>query len=105
MDNARPDKPPLKERLKQLLSEYGSIALVVYLVLFAAVFAGFFVAISLGVRTDGTAEGLGTAAAAWLATKLTQPLRIGGTLVLTPVVGLLLAKLRGRGKGGAGPAD
>jgi hypothetical protein len=36
--------------------------------------------------------------AAWLATKLTQPLRIAGTLALTPVIAAVLKKWRGRSK-------
>lgn len=83
----------MKERLTRLLSEYGKIAITTYFVIFGLVLAGFIVAIRLGFSAQGTAETAGTVAAAYAATKLTQPLRIGATLVLTP----LIARLFGRG--------
>ena len=83
-------KAPLKERLKDLLAEYGRIALITYLVLFALVFIGFLIAISAGFETDsGSAGSLG---AAWLATKVTQPIRIGAALLLTPLVAKLVRR-------------
>lgn len=89
------DKPPLKERLKELFLEYGKVALGVYLVLFAIVFTGFLVAIIAGFdTTESTGKTMGTLAAAWVATKVTQPIRIGVTLLLTPLVGQLLRSRR-----------
>lgn len=94
---AEPEKrKSASERLKALLLEYGRVALGVYLALFAVVFAAFAVAISMGIEAGGAGGIAGTAAAAWVATKLTQPLRIAGTLVLTPLVGVALQR-RGRG--------
>lgn len=81
-----PVRAPLSERMKAALAEYGGVAITLYLIIFAAVLAGFAVAISLGVETESTAGSAGTLAAAWLATKLTQPLRILATLALTPLV-------------------
>lgn len=78
------------EKLKALLAEYGSLAITIYFVIFGVVFAGFAIAISAGFEPEGAAGNAGTIGAAWLATKLTQPLRIGATLLLTPIV----AKLR-----------
>lgn len=95
---ASSEKPPapagLSERMKGMLAEYGGIAVFVYLALFAAVLAGFAVAISSGVEVESAAGGVGTFAAAWLATKLTQPLRILATLGLTPLVAAGLRRLR-----------
>ena len=88
-----------REKLKSLLAEYGNVAIYTYLVIWVATLAGFAIAISLGVKTEGVASGLGLAGAAWLATKLTQPLRIAGTLLATPLVAAGLRKLRGK------PAD
>ncbi len=79
-------KPSFKDRLKNLVSEYGKIALAVYFAIFAAVYIGFLVSISAGIGDASTAETVSTAGAAWLATKVTQPLRIGGTFLLTPLV-------------------
>lgn len=82
----------MTDRLKQLLHRYGRIALVVYLALFAVVYLGFLVSISAGVSPSDTTSTVGVAGAAWLATKVTQPVRIGATLLLTPLVGRLFGR-------------
>ena len=88
-----------REKLKLLLEEYGRIVLWVYLVIWLVVLAGFAFAISAGFNVKSVStSGLGVLGAAWLATKLTQPLRIAGTLALTPVIATVLKKWRGRGK-------
>lgn len=84
----------MSERMKGTLAEYGRLALIIYLVLFAAVLAGFAVAIAFGVETASTAGNAGILAAAWLATKLTQPLRILATLAITPLAARGLKALR-----------
>lgn len=89
-------KPPLKERLKTLLEEYGPVAVVIYFSIFALVFAGFAIAISIGVPVESAAGTAGTLGAAYVATKLTQPLRILATLLLTPVIGRLVARFKPR---------
>ena len=66
--------------------EYGSLALWVYFVIFAVVLLGFVLAISMGFHVKSHAMTVGTWGAAYLATKITQPLRIAATLVLTPFV-------------------
>jgi len=96
-------KPPLSERLKALFAEYGQLAIVIYLVIFVVVLAGFAVAIRFGVQVEGTAGAAGTLGAAWLATKLTQPLRIAAALALTPVVAALRHRLRGTAPATAAP--
>lgn len=80
--------------MKGIFAEYGTLAIVLYLIIFAITLAGFAVAISFGVETDSAAGSAGTLAAAWLATKLTQPLRILATLALTPLVAAGLKRLR-----------
>ena len=83
------------ERIKALLAEYGRTAIVVYLVMFAIVFAGFLIAVgAAGYAPDGAASGAGVIGLAWLATKLTQPLRILATLALTPLVSAAVKRLR-----------
>lgn len=91
-----PPRPSLSERMKVMLAEYGSLALVLYLIIFALVLFGFATAISFGVAADSTAGSAGVLAAAWVATKVTQPLRILATLALTPVVATVLKRLRRR---------
>ncbi len=85
-ESSTPTKVPLTERLKALMLEYGSLALWVYLVIFVAVWAGFVLLISMGFHVNTHGKTAGTVFAAYLATKLTQPIRIGATLLLTPVV-------------------
>ena len=86
----------MKKKLEALLAEYGPIALAVYLVIFVVVFMAFSAAIGTGFEPDGVAQGAGLLGAAYLATKVTQPFRIGATFLLTPLV----AKVIRRGKRG-----
>ena len=76
------------------MAEYGRIALVVYLSIFVLTMAGFSVAIMQGFEVAGTSATVGTFGAAWVATKLTQPIRIGVTIVLTPIVGTFINRLQ-----------
>jgi hypothetical protein len=87
-----------RAKLKLLLEEFGRVAIWVYLVIWLTVLAGFAIAISAGFNVKGGPAGMGVLGAAWIATKLTQPLRIAGTLLLTPAVSALLGKWRGRAK-------
>lgn len=87
-----PAKPSLKQRLEALVAEYGVIVMVLYFGVFFLTLAGFAVAIQRGFQVESATAGMGTWAAAWVATKLTQPLRIGATFVLTPLVARLLGK-------------
>jgi len=84
----------MKDRLEALLQKYGKLALIIYFSIFGLVLAGFAIAIRAGVQVESAAGEAGTLAAAWVATKLTQPLRIVATLVLTPIVGKVLEKFR-----------
>ena len=83
-----------REKLKTLFAEYGSIAIWTYVIMWLCVLVGFAVAIATGFRASNGAVGLGVIGAAWVATKLTQPLRIAATLALTPVVAAALKKWR-----------
>lgn len=92
-------KKPWKERLEEHLREYGAIALVVYLTIWLTVWAGFTIAIATGLDVDSDAGGagmLGIVGAAWLPTKLTQPLRIGATFVVTPIVAGIWHRISGK---------
>jgi hypothetical protein len=83
------------EKLKALIAEYGRLAIITYFTIFALVLSAFYLAIVSGVDPSGSAQSMGTLGAAWLATKLTQPLRIGLTLVLTPIIGVAIKRIRG----------
>ena len=90
-------KPPLKERLKVLMTEYGFLAVLVYLstsVVSITVFTVLLQTADLkalgerfGVPLEGTSGLLGTLGAAWVLTKLIQVPRIFATLALTPLIG------------------
>lgn len=109
-DSASDAKPPLKVRIERLLSEYGRVALIIYFSIFAVVLVGFALAIQLGYSAvDGQGSGdpvttasaistAGTWGAAWVATKVTQPLRIVATIALTPLVARALPWLKSRAK-------
>ena len=86
----------MRKTIKHILTEYGTIALIVYFAIFFLVLGGFWMAIRFGWRSDSTAAGVGTFAAAYIATKLTQPLRIAVTVVVTPFIAKLYERLRGR---------
>jgi len=84
----------VRRTLKEIAAEYGAVAVVVYLAIFAVVLLGSWAAIHLGWKPSGVRGGVGTFTAAYIATKLTQPLRIAATLALTPVVARAYERLR-----------
>ncbi|MFL5383458.1 MAG: FAM210A/B-like domain-containing protein [Longimicrobiaceae bacterium] len=98
----------MRRTLKEIAAEYGAVAVVVYLAIFTVVLLGSWAAISLGWKPGGVRGGVGTFAAAYIATKLTQPLRIAATLALTPLAARAYERLRpsarARAAGGEAPA-
>ena len=85
----------MKKTIQNLLAEYGTVAVIVYFVIFFAVLGAFWLAIRLGWQPTSAAGSVGTFAAAYIATKLTQPLRIAATLVITPFIAKLYERVRG----------
>lgn len=85
-----------REQLREHFAEFGGIAIATYFTIFALTWIGFVVAIRMGVEVDGAAENTGSIGAAYVATKLTQPLRILATLALTPAVAGVWFRLAGR---------
>ena len=77
----------MRKTLKNIFAEYGAIAVVVYLALFFIVFIGAWMGIRLGWAPGGVAGAAGTWTAAYIVTKITQPLRIGATVLLTTFIG------------------
>ena len=91
------------QKLKDLMNDYGGVAIGVYFAIFAASMLTLSVLISMGMQSvfvklgvdlNSGASTATTLGAAWLGSKAIQPFRIIGTLALTPIV----AKLMGRGK-------
>lgn len=89
----------LKDRLQEHIAEYGKLAFGIFIFLGAVSLTGFYIAIKTGMDVGSSRSGTaGTLVAAWLANKVTMPIRIGATLVLTP----LLAKILRRAPKSAG---
>ena len=86
----------MRATLKPLLAEYGTIAVVLYLTIFTVVLVAAYFAILAGWGPTGVAGTAGAWTVAYLFTKLTQPLRIAATVVLTPVVARLWHRLTRR---------
>lgn len=84
------------QRFKALIAEYAGVAFATYFAIFALVLAGFALAISAGVQVETAQGGIGVLGAAYLATKLTQPLRIGATVLLTPIVARVVDRIKAR---------
>jgi hypothetical protein len=84
----------VRRTLKNIAAEYGAVALVVYLAIFAVVLLGSWAAIHLGWKPASAGGRVGSFTAAYIATKLTQPLRIAATLALTPVVARAYERMR-----------
>lgn len=82
-----PTQPSLKTRIEKLLAEYGPVFMVIYFSIFGLVLAGFAIAIGMGMQVESASGKAGTLGAAWLATKVTQPLRIAASAALTPLIG------------------
>ena len=77
----------MRKTLKNILAEYGMIAVVVYLTLFTVVFVGSYFAIRLGWTPGSVAGEAGAWTAAYLVTKVAQPLRIAATVLITTFLG------------------
>jgi len=81
-----------KESWQKLLEEYGRIAIVTYFGIFFSVLGGFYVAIRMGFNVESAAGGAGTFGAAYVATKVTQPIRIAVTVLITPFLARLIRR-------------
>lgn len=86
----------VRKTAQRLLSEYGAAAVVVYFALFFAVLFGSWAAIGAGWRPSGALGRVGAFTAAYVFTKLTQPVRIGATAVLTPLAARAWERITGR---------
>ena len=86
----------LLARFRDLMVEYGVIALIVHYVIFAIVIVGFWAAIRAGWESATATGTAGTWAAAYLAAKITQPVRIVATLAVTPLIAKLYERVRGK---------
>lgn len=79
----------MRKTLKNVFAEYGMIAVVLYLTIFLVVLIGAWLGIRFGWAPAGVAGNAGAWTAAYIVTKLTQPLRIAATVLLTTFIGKL----------------
>lgn len=79
--------------MQRILGEYGRIAVVTYFAIFFTVLFAAWAGIHFGWRPESVAGNVGTFTAAYIATKVTQPVRIGLTLVLTPLLARVYRRL------------
>jgi hypothetical protein len=89
----------LPTKIQNLLTEYGPVAIVVYFTIFFLVLLSAWTAIHLGWRPESVTGSVGTFTAAYLVTKVTQPLRIAGTLALTPLAAIAYRRIARRPPG------
>ena len=89
-------------RFRDLILEYGVIALIVHYVIFAVVIVGFWFAIRAGWQPTSSAGTAGSWGAAYIAAKITQPLRIIATIAVTPFVARLYERVTGKTRSGSG---
>ncbi|MCB9777442.1 MAG: DUF1279 domain-containing protein [Alphaproteobacteria bacterium] len=86
-----------KKSYKDLVARYGRVAVITYFSIFFSVLGAFWIAVqqgvdlaqglqALGFDTAGATSRSGTFVVAYGFTKLTQPLRIAATVVLTPLI-------------------
>jgi len=86
--------PSRRQRLRRFFAEYGALGLGVHYFVYVLVLIGFAVSIG-GSRTLLASSGtLGIWGAAYVATKLTLPLRALVTITLTPLLRGLIRRLR-----------
>jgi hypothetical protein len=86
----------VKKTLKGILAEYGVVAVVLYFAIFGMVLAGTYLAIRAGWTPKSAAGKTGTFVAAYVVTKLTQPIRIAVTVLLTPFFARVYERVTGR---------
>ena len=87
---------------RHVLAEYGVVALVLHYVIFGLVLGGAWLAMRAGWQPSSRIAGVGTWAAAYLVTKITQPVRIILTVALTPFVARGYERVTGRRPRGLG---
>ena len=82
--------------MKEIIEKYGRLAIIIYLSTFVLTFSGVFCLIQMGMKesvveffTSYLGEeyaAAGTVALAYAITKITQPIRIGVTVLLLPII-------------------
>ena len=86
--SAPEDEPKKKKgRLKELIAEYGFLAIVTWILIAAVTYLGLLGAIFLfGFEVEGVASGVGIYGAAYVGLQASKLIRIAATAGLTPIV-------------------
>jgi hypothetical protein len=82
------------EKLKALVAEYGRPAIVVFVTLYVLTLGAILALIAGGFRPESMTGGAGVFVASYALFKLTMPVRIAATLLLTPLVARLWKRVR-----------
>jgi hypothetical protein len=96
MDDGSRVNRSVRKTIQNMLVEYGAVAVVVYFVIFFLVIFAFWATIRFGWQPASVAGTMGVWTAAYIATKLTQPLRVIATLAITPLVAKMYERITGR---------
>ena len=86
----------MRKKLNDLIVEYGVIAVAVYLTSTALVYLGFWLALQFGWRPSGATGNIAFWGTAYIAAKVTQPFRIAGTLLVTPLIARIYERVTGK---------
>ena len=86
----------MRKKLNDLIVEYGVIAVAVYLTSTALVYLGFWVALQFGWRPSGATGNIAFWGTAYIAAKVTQPFRIAGTVLVTPLIARIYERVTGK---------
>ena len=89
----------MRKTATKLLAEYGIVAVIVYFSIALIVFIGAWAAIRVGWTPTSAAGQAGSFAAAYIVMKITQPLRIAATVLLTPLTARAWERATGRRNG------
>lgn len=82
----------MKNKLQDVFTQYGRMGIIVYFGIFFLSFFVFWTILSFGIDIrswswfSGILGDLGSIGLAYAATKLVQPIRIGLTILITPLV-------------------
>lgn len=89
----------MSRRFKDILVEYGIVALVVHYTIGACVAIGIYIAMRTGWEPRNAAQSVGMWAATYGVYKATMPIRIPITLIITPFVARVYERVTGRRPG------
>ncbi|HEY0969535.1 MAG TPA: hypothetical protein VGE02_01020 [Gemmatimonadales bacterium] len=89
----------MRRSLKDILVEYGVVALVVHYTIGALVIVGMYVAITNGLQPRGAVQNAGMWAAVYGAYKASMIVRVPITLFLVPFAAKLYERVTGRRPG------